>query len=590
MAPTAPSAPAPPPPPTLTEEEKFWTAERMAEAVPVDSARGEGPSKASKASRAPARSGLRAADAPPGTKKGEYFGGLPMVGTFFHDGTPFGGKSTSCTGSVVRSGNKDLVLTAAHCANGLKGATHRIFVPQYRHGSSTADQPSGVFPVNRVFIDPRYKQNTKEPVSDLDFAFARVAPNSKGKAEDVTGALTFTRSAGYRHNATVIGYPHSEEVNKKHQALRCDVATSRLHGFRQMQMTCGGFYGGVSGGPWITDYDAATRTGKIIGNTGGYNGGGNDQNVDWISYSPLYAQDAQLLYDDAVAGTKDADIKRPPYVPTTDSPYLPGSGDLWTHAKVMTSGDFSGTGHSDLIVIWTDGEVSLYPGNGKGGFHAERRLLAKNSLWGAHAATVTGGDFTGSNQFDLLVRWSDGEVTLYPDVSAKGLGHAGTQMAKKDSVWKHATQISAGRFNAATYVTDLMVRWKDGELSLYTNVSSGTFGQEHKLRAADPLWEHATLLTSGQFSGNHKWDLMIRWSDGEVDNYVGTTTAGLGVEKRVLNANDLWGKHASVISAGNYTANGLADDLLVRWSDGETTMYTDSRSDRLGAEVMLVAP
>ncbi|MET7618068.1 trypsin-like serine protease [Streptomyces sp. NPDC005408] len=279
-------------------EEEYWTAERMADAVPVDSARG--------ASR-------MWAAAPPTVRKGEYFDGLPMVGTFFYDGKPLGGRATSCTGSVVHSGTRDLVLTAGHCAKGLKRATHGVFVPQYRHGASADDQPGGVFEVQRVFVDPRYEQNTKKPVSDLDFAFVRLAPNVRGRPEDVTGSLTFTRASGYRHNATVIGYPSGEGVNKKHQALRCDVATQRLTGFRQMRMTCGGFYGGVSGGPWITDYDPATRTGKVIGNTGGYNGGGNDENVDWITYSPLYAKDAQALYDDAVAGRSDADIKRPPY-------------------------------------------------------------------------------------------------------------------------------------------------------------------------------------------------------------------------------------------------------------------------------------
>ncbi|MFF3398010.1 trypsin-like serine peptidase [Streptomyces sp. NPDC002659] len=276
----------------------YWTAQRMADAVPVDSA-----SDTSRVGPA----------APGGIKKGEYFGGLPMVGTFFYDGRPLGGEVTSCTGSVVHSATKDLVLTAAHCANGLKRSTHSVFVPQYRHGAPAAGQPSGIFEVRRVFVDPRYEQNTKKPVSDLDFAFVRLAPNSRGRAEDITGSLTLTRAAGYRHRATVIGYPSGEDVNKKHQALRCDVTTSRLTGLRQMRMTCAGFHGGVSGGPWITDYDPATRTGKVIGNTGGYNGGGNDQNVDWITYSPVYAEDAQALYDDAVADRSDADIKRPPY-------------------------------------------------------------------------------------------------------------------------------------------------------------------------------------------------------------------------------------------------------------------------------------
>ncbi|MCX4581972.1 serine protease [Streptomyces sp. NBC_01481] len=206
----------------------------MADAVPVDSASGT------------SRAG---AAAPGGIRKGDYFGGLPMVGTFFYDGRPLGGEVTSCTGSVVHSATKDLVLTAGHCANGLKRSMHSVFVPQYRHGAPAAGQPSGIFEVRRVFVDPRYEQNTTKPVSDLDFAFVRLAPNSRGRAEDVTGSLTLTRAAGYRHNATVIGYPSGEDVNKKHQALRCDVTTSRLTGFRQMRMTCAGFHGGVSGGP-----------------------------------------------------------------------------------------------------------------------------------------------------------------------------------------------------------------------------------------------------------------------------------------------------------------------------------------------------
>lgn len=82
-----------------------------------------------------------------------HFDGLPMVGTFFYDGKPLGGNSTYCTGSVVRSKGKNLVLTAGHCANGLNVATHRIFVPQYRNGLSAAAQPAGIFLVDKVYSD-----------------------------------------------------------------------------------------------------------------------------------------------------------------------------------------------------------------------------------------------------------------------------------------------------------------------------------------------------------------------------------------------------------------------------------------------------
>ncbi|MFE2529325.1 trypsin-like serine peptidase [Streptomyces sp. NPDC059382] len=515
-----------------------------------------------------------------------HFDGLPMVGTFFYDGTQVGGAATYCTGSVVRSKGKSLVLTAGHCANGLNNATHRVFVPQYQHLRGPANQPWGLFAVDKVYKDPRYpdKDQTRKPVSDLDFAFVTVAPNAKGAVEDVTGALTFTTSTSYDHNVTVIGYPSHAKDNSQHKAIRCDVPTRRLYGFRQMQMNCGGYYSGVSGGPWIRGYNASTRTGEVIGNVGGMGGGGDN---DWTSYSPLYGKDAQDLYNDANNGVDPKHIERGTFQPPTDGPILPGSGETWKHAKQMASGDFSGTGHSDLLVVWTDGETTLYPGDGNGGFRPERQLLAPNAGW-KPVATITAGDFTGSNQFDLMVRWDDGRMTLHGDVGSNGLGSV-TEMAPSGSVWSHATQIAAGRFNATTYVTDLMVRWSDGEVSLYTNVGAGTLGQEYKLKDPNSTWKDATLLTSGQFSGNQKWDLMVRWSSGELDNYVGTTTGGLGGEQRIHGPNKTW-THSVIMTTGQFTSDGLTNDLIIRWTDGETTLYQDTRMNSLGTERMISPP
>ncbi|MFF7881810.1 hypothetical protein ACH40F_16215 [Streptomyces sp. NPDC020794] len=53
--------------------------------------------------------------------------------------------------------------------------------------------------------------------------------------------------------------------------------------------------------------------------------------------------------------------------------------------------------------------------------------------------------------------------------------------------------------------------------------------------------------------------------------------------------NDLW-KHDLVMTAGNYTPNAFDDDLIVRWSDGETTLYADTASTSLGTENTLVYP
>ncbi len=44
------------------------------------------------------------------------------------------------------------------------------------------------------------------------------------------------------------------------------------------------------------------------------------------------------------------------------------------------------------------------------------------------------------------------------------------------------------------------------------------------------------------------------------------------------------------MTAGNYTPNGFSDDLIVRWSDGETTLYADTAYTSLGTENTLVYP
>ncbi|MFJ9862896.1 trypsin-like serine peptidase [Streptomyces sp. NPDC101165] len=558
------------------EAARFWTARRMAGARPLDEVRS--------APSASGRPGAAAAARPTGTP----FGGTRLVGTFFGSDGP-SGTAWHCTGSVIAAASKNIVLTAAHC--GLNMKSDYIFVPKFVKGASPDRQPYGIFHIQHIFIDPRYvpdhgSTTTKKPWSDLDTAFARVSANQQGKQlqDAVGGGLTFTRPTGYTHRGvTVVGYP-SHAHNGAGRALKCTVPTKQLPGYRQLSMTCGGYYGGVSGSPWITDYKDDATSGHVIGNLGGYNGGGNDANVDYISYAPAFGADAANLLAYAVAG-QDPPSDLPPYKGIEAK--LPGGARQWQHARLTTSGDYTGDRRSDLVVVWSDGETTLYPGDGKGGFRAEKRLQPANSTW-THARTITGGDFAGSDLSDLLVRWSDGEVTLYPNVSAAGLGRE-VRMAKPGSVWKNAAQISAGRFHRGTRANDLLVRWTDGEVTLYTSVGTGGFGTEKRLLAPNGTWKNATLLTSGNFSGKATWDVLVRWADGELDTYVGTSAAGLGTESRLRDPNALW-KHDLVMTAGDYTANRTSDDVIVRWSDGETTLYADTGAKALGTENTLVYP
>ncbi|UXY29568.1 FG-GAP-like repeat-containing protein [Streptomyces sp. HUAS TT20] len=557
---------------------RFWTPARMASAT--DPARPSAPDNQGTTSRTPALRGT----GPAAGITVEHFMGIKSVGVLFsYTQEPTTGemRAHSCSASVVDSPGHNLILTAAHCS----GGHHSVFVPKYDNANGLNKQPYGFFRVDKWFKDPRYDApNTKDKTSDLDFSFAALADSSSGEKVQnaVGGANQLVRTPSFNNNVTMVGYPKASH-DSADRAVRCPTQTWALPNFYQIQAVCSGMYGGVSGGPWFSKIDWAKGTGQIIGNVGGYFGGGNDQNVDWLTYSPVHGDQFFRLYDDA---RHDRTVKRPDPYKQPPLPYSMGSGKTWQHASLMASGDFNGKGHSDMIVVWSDGETTLYSSDGNGHFTGERQLLAKNSLW-KNAKTITAGDFTGSNQFDLLVRWVDGEVTLYGDVGTKGLNWSGTQMIKPNDLWKNATQIAAGRFNASKYVTDLIVRWVDGEVTLYTGVGAGTFGNEHKLKDKNDTWRHATLLTSGEYSGSAKWDLMVQWSDGELDNYVNTTTSGLGTEQRIQNPNDLW-THNKVMTTGDFTPNRRTDDLVIRWSDGETTMYADTSAAHLGTEHNLV--
>ncbi|MFJ1560632.1 trypsin-like serine peptidase [Streptomyces mirabilis] len=518
--------------------------------------------------------------AKPAADSAKHFAGIKSVGVLYSGSGP---ETHSCTASVVDSSGHDLILTAGHCKS-----AHGMFVPRYDSGKSADAQPFGVFPVQEWFRDSQWAAD-KSVNSDLDFAFARVGTDQGKKVQDVVGANTVARTPGFTSNVTVIGYPMST-YDRADQAVSCPTRTSVLAGFNQKRIDCAGMWGGVSGGPWFSRVDlSGSGTGEIVGNVGGWNGGGpdvpaSDPLYNRITYSPVYGDRFFQLYSDAQRGdhTDHGPYQQPAL------PYSMGTWDTWRNARLLASGDFRGTGHSDMIAVWSDGRATLYLGDGKGGFVSEQQLLAPNGTW-THAQTITAGDFAGSKQSDLMVRWSDGEVTLYGDVGKNGLNTAGTRMIGPNQTWTHATQMTAGRFTADAAARDLIVRWSDGELTLYTNVSAGTFGKENQLKAPNPRWKDATTLTSVDFSGSGRRNLMVRWSNGAIDTYPSITTSGLGDATRLQGPTTLWTGDLAM-TAGNFTPDGRTDDLVVRRPDGGITLYSDTSSTELGTEHMLVAP
>ena len=193
-----------------------------------------------------------------------------------------------CTASVVASPGRDLLMTAAHCISGGKGGGYNqdiVFIPGYQDGAA----PYGVWTPAKLLVDPHWASSS-DP--DYDVGFVVLQPNDGKNIEDVLGANRIGFNAGYSHLVRVTGYPSSADA-----PVTCRNWTT-MQSATQLKFECGGFYGGTSGSPWMTNFDARTRTGTIVGVIGGYQAGGN---TDSISYSVYLNDNIRLLYDQAEA-------------------------------------------------------------------------------------------------------------------------------------------------------------------------------------------------------------------------------------------------------------------------------------------------
>ncbi|MEV0259537.1 trypsin-like serine protease [Streptomyces sp. NPDC050732] len=611
--PTKPSSQPSKPPSQVPDQElaraleEFWTPERMAEAEPVEQqqtreAAAAGDAEAGK-EQAP-RKGMQRSPS-------HTFEGIKEVGTFYwaqKAGNDFPDRYDYrfCGGTVVPSPGKNLVVSAAHCFDS-DDQKNLIFVPQH---SAKSPMPHGMFPIKKagIFKDPGYtgSRKSEENFTGVDVAFLATEPRSDGKqVENVVGAVPMGFNTGFKHTVHAIGYPYlygGGKYKPKQDPLSCTTPTKKYtadntkdsggrlwRGGTFTEINCDGYVGGTSGGPFIT---AGGEPAKLIGVTGGWMTGGHSADT---SYSSYFGNDVKRIYDAAKAGKQPASINPPPM---TD-PVLPPAG-TWKHAKSIANGYFAPDGpasdeRTDMFVMWSDGELSVYRGAGrkKNHFDKEFKVQGPTALWRDHAEQVVAGDFTGDAGSDLIVRWSDGEVTLYPSVDEKGF-HGEYRLAAANSTWKHAEVMTAGRFGGNKAQDDLVVRWSDGEVTMYRNTGANKkLGKEIKVVPAGTseagTWKRATQITAGQYSGDDDWDLVVRWSDGRLSQYQDFTGTGAPRgEHKWQGPNSRW-KHALIVSGGDFTDSPRADDTIVRRPDGELILYADGNASGIGTATRLVA-
>lgn len=218
------------------------------------------------------------------------FGGLPAVGVLFSP-DDVSDNHHFCTASVVHSPGGDVVATAAHClsdpANGSPNPSTVVFAPGYHDGQ----RPYGVWRSTAIMIDPHWAANSDQD-SDVAFLVVHKDGDPNARIEDEVGAERIAFGVSRPTTVGVIGYPSSTD-----QPISCLNSIS-AYSATQSEFDCTGFSDGTSGGPLLQGIDPKTGLGTLVGVIGGYQEGGN---TDDVSYAVYFGDRIQALYAQAVA-------------------------------------------------------------------------------------------------------------------------------------------------------------------------------------------------------------------------------------------------------------------------------------------------
>jgi hypothetical protein len=247
-----------------------------------------------------------AASAPPGIPTATRGSAPDNVGPLFRHGV---NHPHSCTASVLRSPERDLLLTAAHCVSGTGSSI--TFAPGYRDGAT----PFGVWAVTAAYVDPSWiaAQDPQHDYAILRVAHQFIDGRSIG-VEDVVGGNRLGYAPRDGQQVSIPAYPAG--IND--EPIDCTNRTYRTGDYPSFD--CDGYVGGTSGSPWLVagrsdesggntgdrpdggpgnTGDRPDRDGLVVGVIGGLHQGGC---VEYTSYSSAFGPDSRRLWRRAVSG------------------------------------------------------------------------------------------------------------------------------------------------------------------------------------------------------------------------------------------------------------------------------------------------
>ncbi len=170
---------------------------------------------------------------------GKIFGTYPGQGFY------------TCSGTVLNTPSRSIVITAGHCVTlGGHLAQNLSFVPAYDHGA----RPFGTFTGAAVHTMPQWRKFNNP---DFDVAAIQVDPNELGTLGDVVGVRDWTVNRSRFSEFEIFGYPggvlQGEALRScMTRGLGGDRLTNRLPGPPTVPGICD-MARGSSGGGWLVE-------------------------------------------------------------------------------------------------------------------------------------------------------------------------------------------------------------------------------------------------------------------------------------------------------------------------------------------------
>ena len=187
-----------------------------------------------------------------------------------------------------------------------------------------------------------------------------------------------------------------------------------------------------------------------------------------------------------------------------------GSG--WgSYTKLIGVGNFRGNrvAPDDLMAIRSDGYAILFPNVGHGEFGAPRSL---GPGWGGYDVVLGAGDFNSDGNQDVIARnGSDGKLTLFAG-NGRG-GFSGHRLISSVSFSEYSLLAAPGDWDRDNY-PDLVARSADGTLCLFRGNGPGGLQNTSCLPIGSGWGAFNAIVSPGTWDQDNQVDLLVRTADG----------------------------------------------------------------------------